>query len=178
MKKILATLVFGIFISSASAQTQYDNKDIYQGIERADNFLDLTQSQASKIKKLSREYADKFRAIGKDRSISGYEKGQRKRALAEQKRKEIDKILNKNQINKWNSKYDRDDFKDIVSDKYDDMLDRLEDRYDDMIERVEDNDHLSKSEKKVRIKELKSQYKAEKEKLKQKEKNAKKRYRN
>ncbi len=176
MKKILVTLLFGLFITTASAQTKYDNDDIYQGIERAENFLDLTQNQVSKIKKLNREYAQKFRAIGKDRSISGYEKGQRKRALAEQKRKDIDKILNKTQINKWNSKYGRDDFKDIVSDKYDDMLDRLEDKYDDMIEKVEDNDRLSKSEKKARIKELKAQYKAEKEKLKEKERRAKNNY--
>lgn len=176
MKKILATLLFGIFITSTSAQTKYDKDDIYQGIERAENFLDLTQSQVSKIKKLNRDYAEKFRAIGKDRSISGYEKGQRKRALAGQKKKDIDKILNKTQINKWNSKYGREDFNDIISDKYDDMLDRLEDKYDDMIEKIEDNDRLSKSEKKARIKELKAKYKAEKEKLKEKERKAKNRY--
>lgn len=173
MKKILITLIFGMFALTISAQNNYSNEDIYQGIEKAENFLDLSQKQVSKIKKLSREYSVKFREIGKDRSISGYEKGQRKRALAIQKRKDIDKILNKSQIEKWNSKYDRDDFKDIISDKYDDMLDRLEDRYDDLIDEVEDNDYLSKSEKKAKINELKRQYKAEKEKLKEKEKRTK-----
>lgn len=176
MKKILAILFLGLFITTTSSQNNYSDKDIYQGIEKAENFLDLSQSQIAKIKKLNKEYSEKFRAIGKNRTISGYEKGQRKRALAEQKRKDIDKILNKSQINKWNSKYDKDDFRDIISDKYDDILDRLEDKYDDMIEKVEDNDRLSKSEKKARIKELKAQYKAEKEKLKEKERKAKNRY--
>lgn len=176
MKKILTTLLFGLFIFTATAQDDNNYNDIYRGIEKAENVLDLSQDQISKIKKLNREYAEKFKAIGKDRSLSGYEKGQKKRALAFQKRKDIDKILNKSQINQWKSKYDRDDFDDIISDKYDDMLDRLEDKYDDMIDRIEDNDRLSKSEKKARIKELKRQYKNEKEKLKEKERQAKSRY--
>lgn len=174
MKKILLTLLFGTFVFTLSAQR--GGQDLYDGIENAKDVLSLTKDQVSKIKKINREYAEKFRAIGKDRSIIGYEKGQRKRALALEKRKQIDKILNKSQINKWKEKYGNRDLDDAIEDRYEDMIDRLEDKYEDMIEDIEDNDYMSKSEKKAKIKELKRKYKDEKERLEKEEEKAKNKY--
>lgn len=165
MKKILLTLLFSITVMTLSAQDEF--KGIYDGIENAKNVLNLSGDQISKIKRINREYADKFRAIGKDRSLIGYAKGQRKKALALEKQQQIDKILNQNQINIWKEKYGNSDLKDTIEDKYEDKLNKLEDKYDKLIDDIEDNDRLSKEQKKAQTKELKRKYKAEKEKLKQ-----------
>lgn len=172
MKKILFILMLMAFVANgATAQNKSTDQD-----------------QITSMKRLNREYGYRFEAIGKDRSLSGYEKGQRKRALAIQKRQDIDKILNGGSVSANSigriSDSDSYDYKsnrkyygrNEISDKYDDMIDDLEDKYDDMIDDIEDNDRLSKYEKKTRIKALKNEFKAKKELLKAEKEKAKREY--
>ena len=70
------------------ASVNHSQGDRYYG-----NRLGLTMEQKMKIKRLNQEMGLQFAAIGKDPSLRGYEKGQKKRALAMKKREAIYKIL-------------------------------------------------------------------------------------
>lgn len=179
MRKLLFILIVCTSFTNLHAQSKKDNYDIYKGIENSSDIA-LKRDQVAKIKKIKREYGQKFAAIGKDRSLTGYEKGQKKRALSKELNSEIRKILSKDQIYKWDkrygNRYDYNDMKDAISDKYEDQLDALEDRYEARKEAIEDNPSLSKETKKKRLKALKAEYKADKEILKQKKKKAEARY--
>lgn len=164
MKKVLFMALLGACILHMSAQRENEG-ETYQKIQ---NEIGLTSEQADKIKQINREYGRKFEAVGKDRSIPGYEKGQRKRELARQKQEEIRKILSSKQVEKWDYKYHSNyDNRDILKDDIDEKIDRLEDKYEVQIDAIEDNPHLGKSEKKYQIKKLKAEFKAEKARLKQ-----------
>ena len=78
MRKAILVFVASAFVSFTYAQDA--NFDVYKRIE-SDKVLNLSADQIAKIKKLNREVGAKFRAIGKS-NLPGYEKGQRKRALA------------------------------------------------------------------------------------------------
>ena len=171
MKKTLLLLLVSIFTFSVYAQDSNESL-YYQNIESSKD-LGLTADQVARIKKLKKEVGPKFAAIGKDRTLSGYEKGQKKRALAEKHRAEIRAILTENQAQTWEQKYGTSSVKDIISDSYDAKLDRLEDRYDAEKKAIERNDALSKDERKARIKVLKETYKAEKKALKSQKQAAK-----
>ncbi|MDU1890629.1 MAG: hypothetical protein E6767_08050 [Dysgonomonas sp.] len=168
MKKF--TLLFFISVLALSAYgqdsyiTDYDN-----GIETSKD-LKLSTGQVAKIKKLRQEIGPKFAAIGKDRTLSGYEKGKRKRELALQHKEDIKKILSKEQITIWESKHGNmsknDGLKNIIADNYDDKLEYLEKKYEAVKKMIENNAVLDKNERKSQLKSLKSSYKAEKEKLK------------
>lgn len=175
MKKTLLLLLISTFALCSSAQTiSYEN--YYKGIESYAD-LHLSPDQISKIKKLQREIGPRFAAIGKDRSISGYEKGQRKRDLALKHRAEIRAILTDDQMTilerKYGAIHQGDRIKDVISDSYDDRLDALEEKFETEKNAIDDNPYLSKSEKKTRIKELKAHYKVEKERLKKQKNTAK-----
>lgn len=179
MKKLLFILIVCTSFTNLHAQSKNDNYDIYKGIENSSD-ISLKKDQVAKIKKIKREYGQKFAAIGKDRSLTGYEKGQKKRALSKELNSKIREILSKDQISRWDKKYgnryDYNDMKDAISDKYEDQLDALEDKYEAKKDAIEDNPSMSKDAKKKQLKALKSKYKADKERLKQDEKRAKARY--
>lgn len=170
MKKTLLLLLVSILTMSVYSQS-YDSdvESYYKGIESYQD-LHLTQEQIAKIKKLKREKGPKFAAIGKDRSLSGYEKGQRKRELAYKYRAEMQSILNASQVNIWEKRYGKltpeQSMKDAISDDYEIRLDALERKYEADKETIEQNRQLDKSERKIKEKELKNAYKAEKERLK------------
>ncbi|MBK5720694.1 hypothetical protein JGH11_07395 [Dysgonomonas sp. Marseille-P4677] len=172
MRKTLLLLLISVFALCANAQT-VDYENYYKGIESYGD-LYLSSDQISKIKELQRSVGPKFAAIGKDRSLSGYEKGQRKRELALKHRAQIRSILNANQINTLEKKYgtihEGDRIKDVISDSYDDKLDALEKKFEAEEDAIDDNPYLSKAEKKARIKTLKYNYKKEKENLKNQKK--------
>ena len=172
MKKTLLLLLIGMFTFSVYAQNPEENL-YYENIELSKD-LGLTVEQVAKIKKLKKEIGPQFAAIGKDRSLSGYEKGQKKRALALKHRDEIKSILTKAQIDKWEQKYGNSKGKNIISETYDISLDNLEDRFEADKKAIEKNNMLSKDEKKARVKELKAIYKAEKKRLKAQEEAMKK----
>ncbi|WP_029903642.1 hypothetical protein [Prevotella sp. 10(H)] len=174
MKKILLLLLVAILAVSLNAQTN-DHENYYKGIE-SNQELRLSSEQIAKIKKLKREIGPQFAAINKDRNLSGYEKGERKRALAQKHRAEIRSILSENQITILDKKYGVNSdgsLKDVISDKYDSRLDALERKYEADIDALEGNNSLSKSEIKARKKALKDAYKAEKDKLKAEKESAK-----
>ena len=78
MRKVVITLVTLAFVSFAYAQDV--TFDSFKRIE-SDKVLNLSADQIAKIKKLNREVGPKFKAIGQS-NLPGYEKGQKKRALA------------------------------------------------------------------------------------------------
>ena len=168
MKKTLLILLFSII--SVGVFSQKTSEELYfSGIESGKE-ISLTEAQKAKIKKLNQEIGPQFRTIGQDRSLSGYEKGQKKRALALKHKEEIRKILTEDQIKVWEQKHgsmsSSDGLKNIMTDDYDSKLDRLEDKYDREKDAIEDNDSLSKEEKKAKLKALKETYKSEKNKIK------------
>lgn len=175
MKKIL--LLLFILASSSATYAQTGDESLYYNNIEVYKDLQLSSGQAAQIKELKREVKKQFQAIGRDRTISGYEKGQRKRALALKHKSDIEKILTKNQINTFEYKYGKmsknDGLKDIIGDTYEHKLETLEKRYEAEKEAIEDNDNLSKSEKKVRLESLKDTYKSQKESLKREKKSAK-----
>lgn len=178
MKRCLLLLMAGAFALCAYSQ-QPDVESYYKGIESYRD-LHLSSDQIARIKKLKREKGPKFAAIGRDRSLSGYEKGQRKRELAMKFRAEIHSILNENQSDMWEKRYGKwspgYSMKDAISDDFDDALDALERRYEREEDLIENNRHLSKEERKARKKELKAHYKAEKESLKSRKKAVKRNF--
>jgi len=180
MKKTLLLLLVSIFTFSANSQTNdSDVESYYKGIESYQN-LRLTQEQIARIKKLKREKGPQFAAIGKDRNLSGYEKGQRKRELAYKYRTEMQSILNAGQVSTWEKRYGKltpdHSMKDAISDDYDAKLDALERKYEADKDAIENNRSLDKYERKAREKELKNTYKAKKERLKAEKKTAKNRF--
>jgi len=178
MKKKLA-LIFITFISALVVTLhaqENNNRDYYKGLETARE-LKLTNKQVAEIKKMKREASSKFAAIGKDRTLTGYEKGQKKRDLAIQLRENIKSVLTTEQIKLWEDKYgkikDGNGIKNTATDSIDDQLDRLEAKYEDDIKLIENNFSLSKEEKKTQKKILKENYKKNKLLLKEKKKDIK-----
>ena len=101
MKKVILALVASAFVSFAYAQDV--NFDSFKRIE-SDKVLNLSADQIAKIKKLNKEVGPKFRAIGRS-NLPGYEKGQKKRALALEHKAAIRAILSENQIKAWETHY-------------------------------------------------------------------------
>lgn len=175
MKRSLFLLIICISASLAYAQ-QSDIESYYRGIESYSD-LHLTSDQIARIKKLKREKGPRFAAIGRDRSLSGYEKGQRKRALAMKYRAEMQSILTENQVNIWEKRHGHlspeYSMKDAISDDFDSRLDAMEARVEREIDAIENDWRLSKEERKARKKALKARYKADRETMKARKKAAK-----
>lgn len=165
MKKAILVLIMSASMAYLCAQDA--DFDSFKRIE-SDKVMNLSADQIAKIKKLNREVKPKFRAIGQS-NLPGYEKGQRKRALAMEHRAAIREILNSNQIESWESHYgsmySRNGVKDVIKDDYEARLDQLERKYERDKDAIEDS-NLPKHERKAREKALKNSYKAEKERLK------------
>ena len=168
MKKTLLFVLLCVVNFSIYAQTT-NNDNIYNGIE-SHKSLNLSAEQVAKIKKLNQEISPKYAQIGKDRSLSGYEKGQKKRELALKHKAELQKILTTDQINILEKEYgslsSEQGIKDKINDSYDNKLKALEQRYKTEKNKIENDTKLSKQEKKDKIQSLKDVYKTDKQKLK------------
>lgn len=156
---------------TACAQQNESNKGntaIYTDSLSQDQDLGLTPEQKEKIRTINRNIDSKFEEIGRNVSLSGYEKGQKKRALALQHKKEIFNILTAEQKRTWEQKYghEKGSIKNKVTNHFDQELEKLENRYEADKKTIEQDRSLSKSEKKTRLEKLKNNYKNEKEKLK------------
>lgn len=169
MKKILLLIAVSTFAFNLCAQNVDDNIDYYKGVEN-NKELNLTTDQIAKIKKLNREVGPKFAAIGQDSSLSGREKGQKKKELALQHKAAVKNILTPAQVSIWEKNHgkihDDQGIKNAFTDNIDAKLDKLGEKYksDEII--IENNPLLNKKEKKEQKKALKEQYKQEKQKLK------------
>lgn len=170
------TLLTGIALCTLSftacAQQNGSTKEstaVYADSLERDQALGLTPQQEEKINAINKSTEAKFEAIGRNSSLSGYQKGQQKRELALQHKKEIFNVLTAEQQKNWLQKYgdERASIKDNVTDKADEALEKLENRYDVDKKLIENDHYLSKSEKKIRLEKLKNDYKNEKEKLKE-----------
>lgn len=165
MKKVILALVASAFVSFAYAQDV--NFDSFKRIE-SDKVLNLSADQIAKIKKLNKEVGPKFRAIGRS-NLPGYEKGQKKRALALEHKAAIKAILSEKQVQLWEEHYgsmdNRKGLRGIMKGDYDHRLDQLEANFEKEKEAIE-NSSLSKDAKKAKVKALKNKYKQEKERLK------------
>ena len=94
MRKAILVFVASAFVSFTYAQDA--NFDVYKRIE-SDKVLNLSADQIAKIKKLNREVGPKFKAIGQS-NLPGYEKGEKKRALALEHKAAIKAILSEKQV--------------------------------------------------------------------------------
>lgn len=180
MKKILALILIATFSLSISAQDKND-KDFYyyDGIENRSDY-NISSSQRQQIIQIKKGIGRRYAAIGKDRSLSGYEKGQKKRELSKQIRKEIYDVLNSDQRSNWDksrssssasvgsfNKFNQD--VDRIERNIDDLerrIDDMEDAYDRRIDAVENDYTLSKSERKYRKQQLKDEKNAKKREMK------------
>lgn len=177
MNKTLILLLISIVSLTASAQHSSD-KDYYyyDGIENHKD-MGISAEQRRKIIEIKKGIGRRYAAIGRDRSLMGYEKGQKKRELSVQIRKEIYDVLNSNQRTDWdksrsNSSESFTEFNkrhDKIEDNIDaieDRIDDLEDEYEKRIKAVERDGSLSKAERKYKKESLKDQFKVEKKRLK------------
>lgn len=170
---IILTFVIGAQAQDIDYDYDYDyDYEAYAELE-SNRDLKLSSQQIARIKKLNREVGPKFQAIGRS-NLSGYEKGQRKRALAFEHRQAIRDILTENQADMWERRYDdrryegrrwHGDLRDDIKDDYEIRLKRLERKYEADKDRIEDS-LLPKYERKARLKSLKRKYKAQKEQIK------------
>lgn len=162
-------MTFLLISTTACAQTTSNSEEplYYQNIENSKD-LGITAKQREQIQKVNREITPKFREIGNDRSTSGYEKGQRKRALALEHKKQIFSILTPKQQKIWQDKYgnSRESIKDNIGDYADVQLENLENKYKADKKAIDKSSSLSKDEKKYRKNKLEATYKIQKQKLK------------
>ena len=163
MKKFL---IFGFTLCTISSFAQHrpnDGKDknVDVLIEKSD-YYGISDGQRNKIIALKKQASNDYQRIRRDRSLSGYEKGRKKREVSYNLQRDIDKILNDSQRYKWSNTHKEDYYKDRI----DNRLDHLEDEYERDIKRIENkysyDKKLMKRKKEIR----KQEYKREKERLK------------
>ncbi len=105
---------------------------------------DLSPEQVREIKDLKRQLRAEMQAIGRDSRLSGYEKGQKKRAVSIKYQKKINTITgNKNHYDQYTE-------------------DRHERKYEKKLDALERRSDLTEEQRKTRKKALKADYKAEK----------------
>lgn len=169
MKRNLFIIVFSLVSIVLFAQNVDENIIYYRFLE-TDNELGLTADQIAKIKKLNDDVAPKFELIGRDDSLSGREKGQRKREIAVMHKKEIKCILSPEQFDIWEKKYGRanngEGIKKIFANNIDAKLISLEEKYKNDVKNVDNNPLLNKNDKNEQKRVLKNRYKVDKQRLK------------
>ena len=176
MKKIFYTLFLTIISLTSYAQSS-KGENYYKGIESYRD-LQLTSEQIAKIKGIKKEAELKFQSISNDRSLSGSEKGQKKKESALKLKQDIENVLTKEQKSNWESKYGKytslDDIKNKISATYESKKDALNDKFEKEKALIDNNNYLSKDEKNSQKDILKQKYKEEKAKLKDGKEKAKK----
>ncbi|MHC5309521.1 hypothetical protein ACYSNM_05515 [Myroides sp. LJL116] len=180
MKKyvFIIALFAGLSAMAQSKDYQENPVEIDELVEKS-AYYGLSDQQREKLIQRKRSIGREYAAIGKDRSLSGYEKGVRKRELSIQIDKDIRLILGDTQYNNWRGKskgYHKDyyedrrdyyeDRKDRYKDRIEDEIDRLEDQYERDIDRIERKYKYDKSAMKREKEVRKAIYKRDKEALK------------
>ena len=171
---IMKTFILSIAFLGICFATQAQKDNQYEGLE-LDKNLNLTKEQVSEIKNLNQGIGKQFAAIGQDRSLSGKEKGEKKRELALKHKQDIMAVLTPDQIVIWDNLYNKggEGIKNSLTDTLDDRLDALEDNYEKEKKAIEKNKNLSKAEKEEQKDALKAKYKADKDRLKNEKKDIK-----
>ncbi|WP_010253812.1 hypothetical protein [Myroides injenensis] len=170
MKRVLllGALLFCMGINAQnhknSPENDYD-RSATELLSKSD-YYGLTFEQRKKIINRKKTIGREFAAIGRDRSLSGWEKGEKKRELAQSFRNDIYAILDSNQKKKWDSYAE---YKFEVNNKKNDIeykLDVLELEYEKDIKTIERQYRNDEYTMKLKKKERKAEYKAKKEELK------------
>lgn len=173
MKKyvFIIALFAGLSGLAQSKDYQQDPIEIDELVEKS-AYYGLSDQQREKLIQRKRSIGKEYAAIGRDRSLSGYEKGVRKRELSIQIDKDIRLILGDTQYNNYKGKfkgYHKDyyeDRKDYHKDRIEDEIDRLEDQYERDIQRIERKYKYDKSALKREKEVRKAIFKRDKEALK------------
>jgi hypothetical protein len=132
-------------------------------LEKKD-YYGLSEEQVEKIKQTKESLAKEFRAIGQDNSLSGKEKGLKKKTLAQNFKNDINKILSQEQQTLWMSEQMNRKINKSAQQGIDYKLELLELEHESNLKYLEKNSKdkealMSKKE------ELNAKYKAEKEEL-------------
>lgn len=175
MKKYVLFAAF-LMVTAINAQEVHKNQqngtDLSELVNRGD-YYGLSLEQKNKLiarkKTIGREYA----AIGRDRSLSGYEKGVKKRELSQQIQADIRAILNEDQYSKW-SKYNENQYKGKAyayknkgsKEDIERRIDLLESEYEQDIKKIEREYRNDKYALKREKNNRKALYKKERQKLK------------
>lgn len=187
MKQVFLIMTFVIAALTVNAQDYdyYNDYHYYDGIEY-NNSYGITSDQRSRIIAIKKNAGYRFAAIGKDRSLSGREKGERKRALSMQIRREINDILNENQRRDWDNRVSSSNSSSSSSyanstgytnsASLTDIENRIraieyqikkeEREYDRRADEIDDNYLLPKEERKAQKRKLKNEWKYRKQELK------------
>lgn len=170
MKKIILTTTYFLLVSfTACGQNKSKDNESFNS-SKIENFeeLNLSDYQKQQIKKINQEIGPKFEQIGRDNSLSGYEKGNKKRELAKEHKTQIFNVLTSTQKKIWIDKYgnNRKSIKDNITDHIDDQLNILEKKYKADKEEIEKDNSLTKEEKKQKKNQLEDKFKNDKEQLK------------
>ena len=165
MKKFFA---IGFMFLAISMFAQYGindgrTKDVNILIEQPEYF-GITETQKSKIISLKKNAGKDFESIGRNRNLSGYEKGIKKREVATKLQQDVSNVLNATQRNQWAEFYKKTDEQKRVIDK---QIDQLEAEYDADIKSIERSYSSDKTEMKRKKEARKARYKKEKDILKE-----------
>lgn len=146
-------------------QNQPENADISTLVNQSESY-GLSPAQREKLIARKKTIGKEYAAIGRDRSLSGYEKGVKKRALSQQIQEDIRAILNEEQYGQWSTYQRKYHQYDTRNEEIENQIDRLEQDYEQDIKAIEyqyrNDKYTLKKEKNKR----KTRYKSERQKLK------------
>lgn len=160
MKIVIIGLLFSIM---ACAQSTNDDFQILNTINQSDE-LEISNQQKNQLLKLKKEAAKNFEMIGRDQSLSGYDKGIRKKEISITLYNQLNQILTNTQREKLYRNLDYEAFKEYS----DYRIAVLENQYNKDIIQIKTDNNLTKEEKKEHIKQRKEKYKLDKKKEKNK----------
>ena len=164
MKKFFA---IGFMFLAISMFAQYGanegrNRDVDVLIEQPEYF-GISNTQKNKIISLKKKAGRDFESIGRNRNLTGYEKGAKKREVSLKLQNDVTSVLNGTQRNQWTEFYKKTDAQKRAIDK---QIDQLEDEYDADIKTIERKYSSDKTLMKSKKEERKTRYKKEKDLLK------------
>lgn len=146
------------------------NSNQSNGIE-ATKVLNLSNSQIKTIKELNKKVNPQLAKIGRDISLSNYERAQKKKILALQHKKQIMGLLTPQQRQIWEDSYGKvspnENIESIIKNEYNRSIKELEIGYLSDKQSIESKDSLDNHTKKNQLKTLKENYKKQKESLKE-----------
>lgn len=153
--KIFSFLFFCIVIS---LHAQENNNAVENLINKSSQF-GITPLQKNKIIQAKKNAANKFKAIGRNRNLSGIEKGEKKRQISIELHREINKIITPQQLDAWGRENDYYVYKNNIKVR----KKRLEDAYKKDIKNIEKTYSYDKNLMKYNKKKRKERYEREKE---------------
>ncbi|TDS51434.1 hypothetical protein [Myroides indicus] len=160
---ILFTLNVNAQQENTKDKAELGGRGISELLEKKD-YYGLSEEQVEKIKQTKERLAKEFRAIGQDNSLSGKEKGLKKKTLAQNFKNDINKILSQEQQTLWMSEQMNRKINKSAQKGIDYKLELLELEHESNLKYLEKNSK-DKETLKSKKEELNAKYKSEKEDL-------------